>query len=80
MIQFGKVLFEFEQIADDRGVKLAIYLCHIWQNVPDDFRRVMDVIERSDPSKRERQVTRRCGESVFVLRLRRLLSWKKWRL
>ena len=71
------MLFEFEQIADDRGVKLAIYLCHIWQSVPDDFRRVMDVIERSDPSKCERQATRRRGGNIFVLRLGRLLSWKK---
>jgi len=59
------------------SVKLAIYLRHIWQSVPDDFRRVMDVIERSDPSKCEWQVTRGCGVSILCAEARAPLELEK---
>jgi hypothetical protein len=60
LIQLGKVPFEGAEIAHNRGVKLAIRLCQIRHGIPDDFRRVVNVIERSEPNKRERQVTRIC--------------------
>jgi len=81
LIQLGKVPFEGTEIAHNRGVKLAIHICHIRHGIPDDFRRVMNVIERSDPSKREWQVSRICGEIIwFLLSLARVLRWKEWRL
>ena len=70
LIQLRQVPFKGAEAAYNRGVKLAVYLWDIRHGLAEDFRSVMDVMERTHPSDFNRQVIRGCGAwGWFLVRL-----------
>ena len=74
--------FQAGESVDDRGVELLFDHRHIGHGVADDFRRILDVMERAHPGHLGRKVigSRRAGFGCFHRRRAIVLAREKWRL
>jgi hypothetical protein len=81
-IQVREVSFQAGESVDDRGVELLFDHRHVGHGVADDFRRILDVMERAHPGHFGRKVTgsRRAGFGGFHRRRAIVLAREKWRL
>ena len=81
-LQVREVPFQAGESVDDRGVELLFDDRHIGHGVADDFRRILDVMERAHPGHLGRKVigSRRAGFGCFHWRRTIVLAREKWRL